>query len=246
MWHAEQNYEANFALKISSSRVWSIQTYLPLSCPKIPHLVMKMAAEQHCDPPFSSFGADCPLLFTAPLFLNFCLRCFIKVELKTFPYLLLRGCTLFAAHRRCLTLQNLTGIKTLHSHTAKAGDAENTSCIINAITLWASLSVNSRHVGNLSTRDKTDTSSRRRCRVTLLLVNIIGCPSIFFHCLLAGVKACLQAGTWMPEAEHEAGEGPQRSRINRCSLVTEAQSPEVDEQTCLDWKLCPAHITCVF
>uniref|UniRef100_A0A3Q1BF58 BRCT domain-containing protein n=1 Tax=Amphiprion ocellaris TaxID=80972 RepID=A0A3Q1BF58_AMPOC len=33
------------------------------------------------------------------------------------------------------------------------------------------------------------------------------------------VEACLQAGQWMPEAEHEAGEGPQRSRINRCSLL---------------------------
>eukprot|EP00066_Takifugu_rubripes_P001091 XP_003962054.1 PREDICTED: BRCA1-associated RING domain protein 1 [Takifugu rubripes] len=33
------------------------------------------------------------------------------------------------------------------------------------------------------------------------------------------VKTCLQAGKWMPEAEHEAGEGPQRSRINRCSLL---------------------------
>ncbi|KAF7216036.1 BRCA1-associated RING domain protein 1 [Nothobranchius furzeri] len=33
------------------------------------------------------------------------------------------------------------------------------------------------------------------------------------------VEACLQAGKWAPEAEHEAGEGPQRSRINRCSLL---------------------------
>ncbi|CAI5656362.1 BRCA1-associated RING domain protein 1 isoform X1 [Oreochromis niloticus] len=33
------------------------------------------------------------------------------------------------------------------------------------------------------------------------------------------VEACLQAGKWVPEAEHEAGEGPQRSRINRCSLL---------------------------
>ncbi|XP_028249577.1 BRCA1-associated RING domain protein 1 isoform X2 [Parambassis ranga] len=33
------------------------------------------------------------------------------------------------------------------------------------------------------------------------------------------VKACLQAGKWMPEAEHEAAEGPQRSRMNRCSLL---------------------------
>lgn len=68
VWHDEQNYGANFAVKISSSRVWSIQTDSPLSYPKIPQLVMKMAAEQHCDPPFSSFGADCPLLYTAPLF----------------------------------------------------------------------------------------------------------------------------------------------------------------------------------
>lgn len=36
---------------------------------------------------------------------------------------------------------------------------------------------------------------------------------------LAGVEACLQAGKWLPEAEHEAGDGPLRSRINRCSLV---------------------------
>ncbi|XP_044073219.1 BRCA1-associated RING domain protein 1 isoform X2 [Siniperca chuatsi] len=35
----------------------------------------------------------------------------------------------------------------------------------------------------------------------------------------SGVEACLQAGKWMPETEHEAGEGPQRSRINRCSLL---------------------------
>ncbi|XP_072770509.1 BRCA1-associated RING domain protein 1 [Nerophis lumbriciformis] len=33
------------------------------------------------------------------------------------------------------------------------------------------------------------------------------------------VEACLQAGRRMPEREHEAGEGPQRSRINRCSLL---------------------------
>ncbi|KAK2839660.1 hypothetical protein Q5P01_013400 [Channa striata] len=33
------------------------------------------------------------------------------------------------------------------------------------------------------------------------------------------VEACLQAGKRMPETEHEAGEGPQRSRINRCSLL---------------------------
>ncbi|XP_026152273.1 BRCA1-associated RING domain protein 1 isoform X2 [Mastacembelus armatus] len=33
------------------------------------------------------------------------------------------------------------------------------------------------------------------------------------------VEACLQAGKWIPETEFEAGEGPQRSRINRCSLL---------------------------
>ncbi|XP_035031379.1 BRCA1-associated RING domain protein 1 [Hippoglossus stenolepis] len=33
------------------------------------------------------------------------------------------------------------------------------------------------------------------------------------------VEASLQAGKWMPETEHEAGEGPQRSRLNRCSLL---------------------------
>ncbi|XP_062287287.1 BRCA1-associated RING domain protein 1 [Scomber scombrus] len=33
------------------------------------------------------------------------------------------------------------------------------------------------------------------------------------------VEACLQAGKWIPETEHEAGEGPQRSRINRYSLL---------------------------
>lgn len=38
---------------------------------------------------------------------------------------------------------------------------------------------------------------------------------------MPGVEACLQAGKWVPEAEHEAGEGPQRSRINTCSLVSE-------------------------
>uniref|UniRef100_A0A672GMV9 BRCT domain-containing protein n=1 Tax=Salarias fasciatus TaxID=181472 RepID=A0A672GMV9_SALFA len=34
-----------------------------------------------------------------------------------------------------------------------------------------------------------------------------------------GVEACLQAGEWVPEAEHEAGDGARRSRINRCSLL---------------------------
>ncbi|XP_029967906.1 BRCA1-associated RING domain protein 1 [Salarias fasciatus] len=33
------------------------------------------------------------------------------------------------------------------------------------------------------------------------------------------VEACLQAGEWVPEAEHEAGDGARRSRINRCSLL---------------------------
>lgn len=41
---------------------------------------------------------------------------------------------------------------------------------------------------------------------------------------MPGVEACLQAGKWVPETEHEAGEGPQRSRINRCSLVNETQT----------------------
>ncbi|XP_040003756.1 BRCA1-associated RING domain protein 1 isoform X2 [Xiphias gladius] len=40
------------------------------------------------------------------------------------------------------------------------------------------------------------------------------------------VEACLQAGKWMPETEYEAGEGPQRSRINRCHLA-----PNKDELT---------------
>ncbi|XP_019751029.1 BRCA1-associated RING domain protein 1 isoform X2 [Hippocampus comes] len=33
------------------------------------------------------------------------------------------------------------------------------------------------------------------------------------------VEACLQAGKRMPESEHEAGEGAQRSRVNRLSLL---------------------------
>uniref|UniRef100_A0A8C6TAK9 BRCA1 associated RING domain 1 n=1 Tax=Neogobius melanostomus TaxID=47308 RepID=A0A8C6TAK9_9GOBI len=33
------------------------------------------------------------------------------------------------------------------------------------------------------------------------------------------VEACLQAGERTPEIQHEAGEGSQRSRINRCSLL---------------------------
>ncbi|KAM4609403.1 BRCA1-associated RING domain protein 1 [Polymixia lowei] len=32
-------------------------------------------------------------------------------------------------------------------------------------------------------------------------------------------EACLQAGEWIPETEHEAGEGPRLSRINRRSLL---------------------------
>jgi len=41
---------------------------------------------------------------------------------------------------------------------------------------------------------------------------------------MAGVGACLEAGKWLPEAEHEAGEGPRRSRINRFSLVNKMHS----------------------
>ncbi|KAK6315297.1 hypothetical protein J4Q44_G00148260 [Coregonus suidteri] len=33
------------------------------------------------------------------------------------------------------------------------------------------------------------------------------------------VEACLQADSWIAESDHEAGEGPQRSRINRHSLL---------------------------
>ena len=42
--------------------------------------------------------------------------------------------------------------------------------------------------------------------------------------LMSGVEASLQAGKWTPETEHEAGEGPQRSRLNRCSLVNHTQT----------------------
>lgn len=46
-------------------------------------------------------------------------------------------------------------------------------------------------------------------------------PSFDLHLRPApGAKACLQAGKWTPETEHEAGDGPRRSRINRCSLVS--------------------------
>ncbi|XP_063743119.1 BRCA1-associated RING domain protein 1 isoform X2 [Eleginops maclovinus] len=48
-----------------------------------------------------------------------------------------------------------------------------------------------------------------------LLGLLAGCRVVKF----SWVEACLQAGKWMPENEHEAGEGPQRSRINRCSLL---------------------------
>ncbi|XP_036966495.1 BRCA1-associated RING domain protein 1 isoform X1 [Acanthopagrus latus] len=48
-----------------------------------------------------------------------------------------------------------------------------------------------------------------------LLGLLAGCWVVKF----SWVEACLQAGEWMPETEHEAGEGPQRSRINRCSLL---------------------------
>ncbi|KAM9347060.1 BRCA1-associated RING domain protein 1 [Symphorus nematophorus] len=48
-----------------------------------------------------------------------------------------------------------------------------------------------------------------------LLGLLAGCWVVKF----SWVEECLQAGKWMPETEHEAGEGPQRSRINRCSLL---------------------------
>ncbi|XP_051259491.1 BRCA1-associated RING domain protein 1 [Dicentrarchus labrax] len=48
-----------------------------------------------------------------------------------------------------------------------------------------------------------------------LLGLLAGCWVVKF----SWVEACLQAGKWMPETEHEVGEGPQRSRINRCSLL---------------------------
>uniref|UniRef100_A0A673B553 BRCT domain-containing protein n=1 Tax=Sphaeramia orbicularis TaxID=375764 RepID=A0A673B553_9TELE len=46
-----------------------------------------------------------------------------------------------------------------------------------------------------------------------------GLESLLNPIIEGGVEACLQAGEWMPEIQHEAGEGPQRSRINRCSLL---------------------------
>ncbi|XP_074550236.1 BRCA1-associated RING domain protein 1 [Halichoeres trimaculatus] len=48
-----------------------------------------------------------------------------------------------------------------------------------------------------------------------LLGLLAGCWIVKF----SWVEACLQASKWIPESEHEAGEGPQRSRINRCSLL---------------------------
>lgn len=51
---------------------------------------------------------------------------------------------------------------------------------------------------------------------------------------MPGVEACLQAGKWMPEIEHEAGEGPQRSRINRCSLVNERHTNKHMKQMSID------------
>ncbi|XP_020491318.2 BRCA1-associated RING domain protein 1 [Labrus bergylta] len=48
-----------------------------------------------------------------------------------------------------------------------------------------------------------------------LLGLLAGCWIVKF----SWVEACLQADKWIPETEHEAGEGPQRSRINRCSLL---------------------------
>ncbi|KAM8856119.1 BRCA1-associated RING domain protein 1 [Spinachia spinachia] len=48
-----------------------------------------------------------------------------------------------------------------------------------------------------------------------LLGLLAGCWVVKF----SWVEACLHAGKWRPEAEHEAGEGARRSRINRCSLL---------------------------
>uniref|UniRef100_A0A8C8DMP6 BRCA1 associated RING domain 1 n=1 Tax=Oryzias sinensis TaxID=183150 RepID=A0A8C8DMP6_9TELE len=48
-----------------------------------------------------------------------------------------------------------------------------------------------------------------------LLALLAGCWVVNY----SWVEACLQAGRRLPEAEHEAGEGPRRSRINRCSLL---------------------------
>ncbi|KAL7385659.1 hypothetical protein ABVT39_025862 [Epinephelus coioides] len=51
--------------------------------------------------------------------------------------------------------------------------------------------------------------------ISTLLGLLAGCWVVKF----SWVEACLQAGKWIPETEHEAGEGPQRSRVNRCSLL---------------------------
>ncbi|XP_075896134.1 BRCA1-associated RING domain protein 1 [Nelusetta ayraudi] len=48
-----------------------------------------------------------------------------------------------------------------------------------------------------------------------LLGLLAGCWVVRF----SWAKACLQAGKWTPETEHEAGDGPRRSRVNRCSLL---------------------------
>ncbi|XP_068427896.1 BRCA1-associated RING domain protein 1 isoform X1 [Clinocottus analis] len=48
-----------------------------------------------------------------------------------------------------------------------------------------------------------------------LLGLLAGCWVVNF----TWVEACLHAGEWLPETEYQAGEGPQRSRINRCSLL---------------------------
>ncbi|KAK7939642.1 hypothetical protein WMY93_002968 [Mugilogobius chulae] len=48
-----------------------------------------------------------------------------------------------------------------------------------------------------------------------LLGLLVGCWVVKYK----WVEACLQAGERVPEIHHEAGEGPQRSRINRCSLL---------------------------
>ncbi|XP_031714195.1 BRCA1-associated RING domain protein 1 isoform X1 [Anarrhichthys ocellatus] len=54
-----------------------------------------------------------------------------------------------------------------------------------------------------------------RATISALLGLLAGCWVVNF----SWVEACLQAGEWTPEAEHQAGEGPQRSRINRDSLL---------------------------
>ncbi|XP_057709394.1 BRCA1-associated RING domain protein 1-like [Corythoichthys intestinalis] len=50
---------------------------------------------------------------------------------------------------------------------------------------------------------------------SILLGHLAGCWIVKY----SWVEACLQAGKRMPENEHEAGEGPRRSRINQCSLL---------------------------